>query len=49
MSSAHPDVDTEARPGGRTQLDLMTAQLDAVDAWHRARRAVDRGGRSPRP
>ena len=26
---------------GRTQLDLMTAQLAAIDAWHRARRASD--------
>ena len=31
---------TDPRPTGRTQLDLMTAQLDAVDAWHRARRVA---------
>ena len=28
-------------PGGRSQLDLMTAQLAAIDAWHRARRASE--------
>lgn len=26
-------------PVGRSQLDLMTAQVAAIDAWHRARRA----------
>lgn len=30
----------------RTQLDLMTAQLWAIDAWHRARRASDGAARS---
>jgi len=33
-------AETDDRSEGRTQLDLMTAQLEAVDAWHRARRAA---------
>ena len=37
MSSA----DLVGASSGRTQLDLMTAQLEAVDAWHRARRASE--------
>lgn len=28
-------------PSGRTQLDLMTAQLRAIDAWNAARRASE--------
>lgn len=32
-----PDV--PQAPPGRPQLELLTAQLQAVDAWHRARRA----------
>ena len=39
-------ADTRPRPAGRTQLDLMTAQLDAVDAWHRARRVADAAAES---
>ena len=31
------DQTSTARPG-RSQLDLMTAQLDAIDAWNKARR-----------
>jgi CheY-like chemotaxis protein len=27
--------------GGRNELDLMTSQLAAIDAWHRARRASE--------
>jgi len=33
--------DTDDRPEGRRQLDLMTAQLDAVAAWHCARRTAE--------
>jgi CheY-like chemotaxis protein len=32
--------------GSRTQLDLMTAQLAAIDAWHRARRASEAAAES---
>jgi CheY-like chemotaxis protein len=34
-------VPAQGRPAGRTQLDLMTAQLAAVDAWNAARRASE--------
>jgi CheY-like chemotaxis protein len=33
--------DRDALPQGRTQLDLMTAQLHAIDAWNAARRASE--------
>jgi hypothetical protein len=26
-----------ARPRGQSPVELMRAQLDAIDAWHRAR------------
>jgi CheY-like chemotaxis protein len=31
---------------GRTQLDLITSQLAAIDAWHRARRASEAAAES---
>ena len=33
-----PDQET---PAGRGVIELMTAQIEAVDAWHRARRASE--------
>lgn len=33
--------DDEVLLPGRSQLELMTAQLEAIDAWHRARRASE--------
>lgn len=41
-------TDPQTRPlaTGRTQLDLTTAQLEAIDAWHRARRASEAAAES---
>ena len=33
--------DPEVLPSGRSQLELMTAQIEAIDAWNRARRASE--------
>lgn len=41
MISDAPDA-----PVGRTQLDLMKAQLAAIDAWNKARRASDAAAES---
>ena len=42
-----PPEPTSARPArGRSQLDLMTAQLAAIDAWNRARRASESAAES---
>jgi CheY-like chemotaxis protein len=30
-----------ARPRGQSPVDLMRSQLEAIDAWHRARRAAE--------
>ena len=35
-----------ARPRGQSPVDLMRAQLDAIDAWHRARRVAESAAQS---
>ena len=35
-----------ARPRGQSPVELMRAQLDAIDAWHRARRAAEGAAQS---
>ena len=39
-------ADVDGAPVGRTQLDLMKAQLAAVEAWHEARRASEAAAES---
>lgn len=39
----------DSLPAGRSQQELATAQLAAIDAWNRARRAVEAAAETTRP